>query len=99
MPARITGRRAARRTRSGSPSPYTSTDPAAAASGGRLTAAGTALSLTGPAGTVQASAVTVRWTAPGRSATAVRSALRMTVSAEAGSRRSASLATGANNRS
>ena len=28
MPARITGRRAARRTRSGSPSPYTSTEPA-----------------------------------------------------------------------
>ena len=43
--------------------------------------------------------MTVRWTAPGRSATAVRSALRMTVSAEAGSRRRASLLTGANIRS
>ncbi len=41
----------------------------------------------------------MRWTAPGRSAAAVRSALRMTVSAEAGSRRRASLLTGANIRS
>ena len=91
MPARITGRRAAVSVRTGSPSPCTSTEAAAGASGGRLTWPS--------AGIGQASAVTVRWTAPGRSAAAVRSALRMTVSAEAGSRRRASLLTGANIRS
>ena len=44
------------------------------------------------------SVVTVKCTAPGRSAVAVRSALRSTVSAEPGSSRAASFVTGANSR-
>ncbi len=42
---------------------------------------------------------TVRWTAPGRSATAVRRARRITVSAEGGSSRAVSFVTGENSRS